>query len=233
MSKILVIGSGLNSTIDNNLYDSIYASNTSFLRLNNIDDINLVISDALLFEESNLNQHPAIKGLSREASNKLRLEKYSKLNDIKLKRLIISDSNLKIKIKSRVSAKNIAASKLEIIKSNHIWNLYLSAFNLFDLLDIFRRLSFKLKIKFIAQFIMRKRMSTEYRPSLGLISIMLAIKENPNSKIIVDGIGQIESDGSRKAYYGSSNPFLYMDKSHMFDTVYLSILLKTNHIQLN
>ena len=81
MSKILVIGSGLNSTIDNNLYDSIYASNTSFLRLNNIDDINLVISDALLFEESNLNQHPAIQGLSREASNKLRLEKYSKLND--------------------------------------------------------------------------------------------------------------------------------------------------------
>jgi len=233
MSKILVIGSGLYSKIDNNLYDSIYASNTSFLRLNNINDINLVISDALLFEESNLNQHPVIQGFSREASNKLRLEKSSKLNDIKLKRLIISDSNSEIEIKSRVLAKNIAASKLEIIKSNHIWNLYLSAFNLFDLLDIFRRLSFKLKIKFIGQLILRRRMSTEYRPSLGLISIMLAKKENPNSIIIVDGIGQIESDGSRKAYYGSSNPFLYMEKSHTFDTVYLSILIKSNHIQLN
>ena len=62
---------------------------------------------------------------------------------------------------------------------------------------------------------------------------MLAMIENPGSIIMVDGIGMIGSDGSRKAYYGHKDPFVYSQKSHTFDSIYLDIFVKTNQIKFN
>ena len=128
--------------------------NTSFLRLDDTSNVNFVLSDALFFEEKDLQHHSTIDGLSRQQSNNRRLEKYKLINNLRSKRLIITDSGMNINFKSRLE-KNIKSDVIEILDSKKIWSLYLSIFNCKNFVSIFLHLNVYLKIKFIIQLVMR------------------------------------------------------------------------------
>ena len=67
-------------------------------------------------------------------------------------------------------------------------------------------------------------MSTFFRPSLGVISIMLALKENPDGIIHINGIN-IYNDGVRVAKYeGVDKELTYLSNIHQLDSLYVEII---------
>ena len=231
--KILIIGAGLNHEIDSSDFDIVYAANASILRLKNTSNVYLILSDAMLFDENNLNQHPKINNFSREESNKFRLKKYNSINSIKPKKVVISDSGEGINILKRLDEKKIYAESISIINARQLWSLYLASFNFQNFIQIFFSLDNKLKLKFLVQIILRKKMSTQYRPSMGLISIMLAIKENPSAIIFFDGINLFNDNNDREAHYEGLQKLTYPKNSHVLDQLYINIFIESNQIKLN
>ena len=69
-------------------------------------------------------------------------------------------------------------------------------------------------------------MNSFYRPSLGVISIMMALNEKPEATVLVDGIGVMNSSGDRYAYYMNQQKLKYKQDAHFLDKLYLSLLLK-------
>lgn len=233
--KILILGSGLNHEIYNNDFEVVYAANASILRSKTSNNVHLILSDAMLFDENHLNQHPKISSFSRKESNEFRLKKYRSINNIKPKKVVVLDSGLTkdLDILSRLNEKNINAKSIDIINSRQLWSLYLSSFNLYNLAKIFFTLANKLKLRFLGQLVLRRRMSTQFRPSMGIISIMLAIKENPNALIFSDGINVLNKNKDREAHYKGLQTLTYEKRSHIFDELYLNIFIESNQIKLN
>jgi len=224
-AKILVLGSGSIEMIDPNGYERIYCANTSFTRLEHQTFPSLVISDALFFDEETLNKYPSIDGLSRKESNEFRLKKYNLLRNLDLKDISVFRSSENINIKKSIESRNINSKKVKIFDFKDLWKLYLEIFSLKLIVKkIFFRLNFINKTKFLIQFFLRLRMSTFFRPSLGVISIMLALKENPDGIIHINGIN-IYNDGVRVAKYeGVDKELTYLSNIHQLDSLYVEII---------
>lgn len=232
-NKILILGSGSNREIDHDAFDSIYAANASITRLKNISYTQLIISDAMLFDKVDLDKHKVIDGMSREESTKFRQKKYDSINNINPFKITVLDSGEGINIKKRLIKKNLKAQSISIINTGQLWSLFIYSFHFLDLIKIFFNLPSILKLKFLGQFLLKKRMSTQFRPSLGLISIMLAIKENPNASIFFDGINVIDDNNNRHAFYKGLKTHTYKKTSHLFDQLYIKILIESKQIKLN
>jgi hypothetical protein len=232
-NKILILGSGSNHEIDHDAFDSIYAANASITRLKDTSCTQLIISDAMLFDKVDLDKHKPIDGMTREESTKFRQKKYDSINNINSFKITVLDSGEGINIKKRLIKKNLKAQSINIISTGQLWSLFIFSFHFLDLIKIFFNLPNILKLKFLGQFLLKKRMSTQFRPSLGLISIMLAIKENPNASIFFDGINVIDNNNNRHAFYKGLKTLTYKKTSHLFDQLYIKILIESKQIKLN
>ena len=80
-------------------------------------------------------------------------------------------------------------------------------------------------MKFLIQYIFKLNMSLIYRPSIGILSIMLALREDTkNNQIFIDGISNVTNE-NKYSIYGDS--IVYFGKyAHYMDTFYYDIIVK-------
>tara|TARA_B100000927_G_C16473782_1_gene472568 strand:- start:2692 stop:3408 length:717 start_codon:yes stop_codon:yes gene_type:complete len=217
-AKVIIVGSGDSSQINSDLFNKIYASNISFKRLSCSKKAIYVFSEALLYTEDDLSNAQPFEGLSIEESNRIRLEKYNQINNLKAKKIYVV-CNDSAKTLSALKRKNIEFESLEIISNKMLWNLYRNTFNSYELITIFFRLpSVKLKFAFLVQFALKRKMSVFFRPSTGITSIMIALKEAPNFKTYSNGIN-VSKQGTRTAFWGGDS-VQYNNYSHGMDYLY-------------
>ena len=222
-NKILVLGSGKSEPIETSTFKKIYSANISFKRAITKKDIVYIFSKALLSTRNDLKNAPSINGLTREASNKIRIEKYNKINAIQANKIYVV-SNSKKKTTTSLKRKKIGYSALEIINHKKLWKLYYRTYKLEGMFKIFQSLpTYKLKSAFIIQCVFRKRMSTFYKPSTGITSIMLAFLNEPESLIYSSGICVYDQNKNRNADWDGVN-VQYDDSSHVMDGLYIELL---------
>ncbi len=226
-NKILVVGSGSNHTIENSNFDQIYCANSSFSRLKSISNCHVITSDAFLFNEDILNSLPPIEGLSLKNSNKIRLKKYSKYFQLSAKKIFVFQGPIKLDNRKKlVKQKKISLEDVEFISSKDKWKFFDYSFSSRQKLKIFFRIPGMInKIKFLIQYTLKLKMSLIYRPSMGIFSIMLAIKEAPKfCEIFIDGITN-KSPEEKFSIYG--NDKVYFSKhAHYMDSFYYDIIIK-------
>tara|TARA_E500000081_G_scaffold131527_1_gene141860 strand:- start:606 stop:1322 length:717 start_codon:yes stop_codon:yes gene_type:complete len=216
--KVIIVGSGESSYINSSSFDEIYVSNVSFKRLSSTEKARYVFSEALLYTEDDLTDAAPINGLSINESNRIRLEKYNQIDNLKAK-IIYVVCNDSAKVKSALKRKNIAYNSLEIVNNKKLWNLYTTTFNLKEIIIIFSKLpSIRLKLEFLIQYVLKRKMSVFYRPSTGITSIMIALKEMPDLNIYSNGIN-VSNQGVRTAFWGSDS-VQYNTESHGMDNLY-------------
>lgn len=220
--KILVVGSGDHRSLDAAKFTKVYAANSSFTRLLNEENLSLVLSEAMLFNEDILNKHPPLPNMSREASNAFRLKKYDVINGLDLERMVIIDCST-VNVVEALNQKNISVKSVDILNTKTLWSLFTFVFNLTDRVAILSNISsFKYKIKFIFQYILSKKMHAHFRPSSGVVAIMLAYFENPDAEIYINGINIFDDAGEIPGFYNGV-AFKYEHSNHALDSLYCHI----------
>ena len=223
--KILVVGSGESGVLDVDIFSKVYAANSSFTRLSNLDNLSLVLSEAMFFSEDDLNQHPTVPNMSRESSNAFSMNKYGVIDGLDLERIIVIDYDT-VDITAALNKKNVAVEKLTLLDRRSFWSLFFSSFNFFDRLKIFSNIvGLANKLKFILQCVLNRRMLAVIRPSSGVVAIMMAFHENPNAEIYINGINIYDDFGVRPGFY-KGGAFEYQHSSHMLDGLYCKLFVK-------
>jgi hypothetical protein len=233
-NKTIVLGSGSIEPIDNTKYNEIYCSNSSFTRLLCPSKATVVASDAFLYDENMLNNLPVIEGLSRDESNTLRLKKYSLFNSIEINKLLIIDGPIFINKKNeRLKNKHIN-SKISFVSNKDKWKLFKQTFSLRDRFLIFYNIPGVLnKVKFCIQYMLSLKMSLIYRPSIGIICLMIALKDKKDSNLVfVDGITS-QRNSEKSSIYDGQMSVKFGINAHYIDHIYYDIMSKLLTTQAN
>jgi hypothetical protein len=224
MKKILVVGSGKKNALNANKFDKVYAANSAFTRLLGRSNLSLVLSEAMFFSESDLNHHPTVINMDRESSNALRVGKYSVIDGSNFEH-VITVNNGGFDIKGALERKRMDVEILTLMNNRNMWDLFFSSFRISEITKIIINITgLSDKFRFILQYLFKKRMSAKFRPSTGVIAIMLAFEENPNSKIYIDGINIYDNEGKRQGFYDSGS-ITYKDDIHMLDPLYCQLFI--------
>lgn len=221
---IALIGSGSEISIDSELYDICYFTNSSITRGQNLDrkKTNLIISEAMFFEENDLVKLNPIKGYSKEHSNKLRLRKYSTIDNSNLNKLSIIRGNLKKNIKDRLIKKNISANKVDLISSKRRWYLLLKAMGIMGTLYFIKRINGKKnKFFFLFSLISLRNLPINMRPSTGIMTVIISINEfGAKHNFHLSGI----NEGNKETYYKDFSLGEKQSMNHHFDSLYLEAI---------
>ena len=217
--KILVIGSGEAEPVDASGFDIVYAANSAFTRVNRARCIHLVLSDAMLFTSDMLEGRSPIAGMDEAASTSFRLKKYSTIDNKFFEHVTVVD-NKSVAIESAIARKNVSCNALAELTYLELWRVFFKCFGIRDLILIFINLiGLKNKLRFLAQMTMKKRMNVSFRPSTGIIALMLAYFNYPEAEIYISGMNVYDDTGARPGVY-SIGRMISDNKIHLMDSVY-------------
>ena len=231
--KVLVVGSGSNHQIENSNYHKIFCANSSFTRLKSNLNSYVVTSDAFLFNEDILNSLPPIDGLSGKESNKIRLKKYSKYYRLSVEKIFIFEGPIKLNNrKELINKQHLLSKDIFYISWKDKWTFFNNSFSLKQRAQILVNIPGIInKLKFVIQHTFKLKMSLIYRPSMGIFSIMVAIKEDPKySELFIDGISN-SPNKEKFSIYGDNK--VYFNKyAHHMDQMYYDIITKKFSIKI-
>ncbi len=221
---IALIGSGSEISINSELYDICYFTNSSITRAQNLDrkKTNLIISEAMFFEENDLDKLNPIQGYSKEHSNQLRLRKYSSIDNSNLNKLTVIRGNLKKNVKDRLTKKNIIAKKVNLISIKRKWFLLLKALGFMGTLYFIKKLKGKKnKIFFLFSLIFLRNLPINLRPSTGIMTVIISINEfGVKHNFHMSGI----NEENKETYYKDFNLGEKQSMNHHFDSLYLEAI---------
>ncbi len=221
---IALIGSGSEISIDSKLYDVCCFTNSSITRAQNLDrkKTYLITSEAMFFEENDLDKLNPIKGYSKKHSNELRLRKYSSIDNSNLNKLTIIRGNLKKDIRERLTKKNINAEKVILISSKKKWFLLLKAMGIRGTLYFIKRIKGKKnKFFFLFSLISLRNLPINLRPSTGIMTVIISINEfGTKHNFHISGI----NEGNNETYYKDFGLGEKQSMNHHFDSLYLNAI---------
>ncbi len=229
---IALIGSGSEISIDSELYDICYFTNSSLTRAQNLDrkKTNLIISEAMFFEENDLDKLNPIKGYSKKHSHELRLRKYSSIDNSNLNNLTIIRGNLKKNIKERLTKKNIIAEKVVLVSVKRKWFLLLKAMGFRGTLYFIKKLKGKKnKFFFLFSLIFLRNLPINLRPSTGIMTLIISINEfGAKHNFHMSGI----NEENKETYYKDFSLGEKQSMNHHFDSLYLDAIKFDKKISL-
>lgn len=229
--KALVLGNGNNDPIVDADYDNVFAANSSFIRIQNSSlTTTLVLSESLLWNKEKLITLPKVNSQRKqdsESSLEIRLSKQEAIRNAVIEELVVFKIDSKVNeldIRKSLKDLNITVSKLTLLSHRDRLLLLLRTLNIFEILVKLIQKDIFLIPGFLAGLIRASlggKIPLKYRPSTGILCIMLALSEKKLTTLEISGIGEREGKGS---FY--NNRYVENDSFHILDKLYLNLIMQ-------
>lgn len=226
--RIVVVGSGGSSDpIPREEGDAFYAANSSLSRLE-FDDVTHVISTSMLYNETELRNLSPQPGRDVETSTKNRLYRTSLVNHRKTRKAVVVEGDPPIADwRERLIARGYSTDVWQPIDRRVIENLTATHLGRGFLLSCWRSYgNVKNLLQVVSNIVAGTRVGHHYRPSTGVLCLLLAVDENGrDAEYVLKGI-----NSSPMTAYGSLR--MEAPPNHLpFDQLALDKLKKTYRIR--
>ena len=201
MKRILIIGSGGSSDrIDEREGDKFYVANSAISRID-FQDVTHVISAGLIYNESELKSMRPQFGQTVETSTKNRLHRASLIYGRKTRKAFVIEGNLLIDDPlERLVFRGYLSDSFTILRRKSIESMVARHLGYSFLLRCWAKDGNLISlIKILSNILFGTHVVHKYKPSTGVICLLIAIDENTmHDEYVLKGI-----NSSSKSYYGS------------------------------